>query len=355
MVDIVIRRTAQRKPRPPESELSFGKHFTDHMFLMDYDAGCGWHDPRIVPYGPLALDPATSVLQYAQGLFEGLKAIRGQDGKVRLFRPDRHCQRMTQGVVRMCMPEVPPDTMQQAIVELVRLELEWVPSAPNTALYLRPTIIGTEPFLGVRPSRSYTFFVIASPVGTYYAEGLNPVSIWIEEECVRAARGGLGAVKAGANYAASLYAAERAKEKGYAQVLWLDAAEHKYIEEVGTMNLFVNIDGVFITPPLEGSILDGVTRSSIMTILRDWNCEVIERPLAVDEIERAHAQGRLREVFGCGTGVVLSPVGELGYRDKRMVINDKKPGAIAQRLYAEITGIQQGRIPDTRGWLVQVD
>lgn len=354
MADIVIRRTTRSKPRPPESELSFGKYFTDHMFLMDYEAGSGWRDPRIVPYEPLSIDPAASVLQYSQGLFEGLKAIRGQDGKIRLFRPDRHVKRLTQGVVRMCMPEVPPDTMLKAVVELVRLDKDWVPSAPNTALYLRPTLIGTEPFLGVRPSRSHTFFIIASPVGTYYAEGLNPVSIWIEEECVRAARGGLGAVKAGANYAASLYAAERAKERGYAQVLWLDAAEHKYIEEVGTMNLFVEIDGVFITPPLEGSILDGVTRNSIMTLLREWNREVVERPIAVDEIAQAHAQGRLTEVFGCGTGVVISPVGELGYRDKRMVINGKKPGPMSQRVFDEITGIQQGRIPDTRGWLVPV-
>lgn len=355
MIDIAIHRTGQRKPRPPSTDLGFGQHFTDHMFLMDFEAGRGWHSPRLVPYAPLAIDPAASIVQYAQGLFDGCKAIRGHDGKVRLFRPERHCERMTHGATRMAMPMVTADVMLHALVEFVRLEQDWVPSAPNTALYLRPTIIGTEPFLGVRPSRTYTFFIIGSPVGAYYAEGFDPVSIWIEEDSVRAARGGLGAVKAGANYAASLYAAERARARGYAQVLWLDAAEHKYLEEVGTMNLFVQIGDVFLTPPLEGSILDGVTRNSILALLRDWRCEVIERPITVDELARAYAEGRLKEVFGCGTGAVISPVGELGYKDKRMIINDRRPGAMSQRLFHELTGIQQGRIPDHRGWLVAVD
>jgi branched-chain amino acid aminotransferase len=354
MIDIAVRRAPRSKPRPPSSELGFGRYFTDHMFLMDFDAKRGWHSPRIVPHEPLAIDPAASVLQYAQGLFEGLKAIRGYDGKIRLFRPDRHCERMTHGSARMCMPVVPKEAMLQAIIELVRLDQDWVPSTPTTALYLRPTIIGTEPFLGVRPSGAYTFFIIASPVGAYYEEGFNPVSIWVEDECVRAARGGLGAVKAGANYAASLYAAEQAKKNGYSQVLWLDAAEHKYLEEVGTMNLFVDIDGVFLTPALDGSILDGVTRSSIITLLHEWNREVIERPISIDEIESAEAEGRLREVFGCGTGAVISPVGELGHKDKRMIINGKKPGPMAQRLFDELTSIQHGRVPDTRGWLVEV-
>jgi branched-chain amino acid aminotransferase len=354
MIDIEIQRTSQKKARPPSEDLGFGHFFSDHMFLLDYEVGRGWHTPRIVPYGPLSIDPAASALQYAQGLFDGFKAIRGEDGKVRLFRPDRHCRRLAQGAARMCMPEVPPELAQQAVTELVRIDRDWVPAAPNCALYLRPTLIGTEAFLGVRPSRTYTFFIIASPVGAYYAEGFNPVSIWIEDECVRAARGGLGAVKAGANYAASLYAAERAKAKGYTQVLWLDAAEHKYLEEVGTMNLFVEIDGVFITPPLEGSILEGVTRNSIITLLRDWNREVIERPISVEEIERAHGDGRLQEVFGCGTAAVISPVGELGYRSKKLVINGKQAGEMARRLFQEFTGIQQGRIPDRHGWMVEV-
>ncbi|MCE9572657.1 MAG: branched-chain amino acid aminotransferase [Deltaproteobacteria bacterium] len=354
MIDIPIQRAATSKPRTPDAALGFGQYFTDHMFLMDFHAGRGWHDARIQPYGPLSLDPAASVLQYAQTLFDGLKAIRGVDGKIRLFRPDRHAARLAHGVERMCMPTIAADIVQQAMTELVKLEHEWVPSSPNTALYLRPTIIGTEPFLGVRPSREFIFFVIASPVGAYYAEGFNPVSIWIEDECVRAPRGGLGAVKAGANYAASLYAADRAKKHGFAQVLWLDAAEHKYLEEVGTMNLFVEIDGVFRTPALEGSILAGVTRSSIITLLRDWGKEVVEGPIAVAEIEDAHARGKLDEVFGTGTAAVISSVGELGHGEKRMVINDKKPGPMALRIFDELTGIQQGRIADTRGWTVTV-
>lgn len=354
MTEIAIHRTAQRKPRPPSSALGFGQHFTDHMFLVDYLEGRGWYDARVVPYGPLSIDPAASVLQYAQELFEGFKAIRGVDGKIRIFRPDRHCARLARSAERMCMPVVPEALVRDAVTELVRLENEWVPDAPNTALYLRPTLIGTEPFLGVRPSRSYTFFIIASPVGAYYAEGFDPVKIWIEEECVRAARGGLGAAKAGANYAASLYAAERAKSRGYSQVLWLDAAEHKYLEEVGTMNLFVELDGAFVTPPLEGSILDGVTRSSILTILRDWGKKVEERRISVDEVLRAHSSGKLGEVFGCGTAAVISPVGELGYKGERLKITTRKEGGIAQRLFNELTGIQQGRIADTRGWLMEI-
>jgi branched-chain amino acid aminotransferase len=354
MTDISIRRAEQGKPRPATTNLGFGQYFTDHMFVMEHEVGNGWHNGRIVPYGPLPIDPASSALQYAQSLFEGFKAIRTQDGKVNLFRPDRHIARMAQGVVRMCMPQVPGELILQAVKALVKIDHDWVPTAPATALYLRPTIIGTEGFLGVRPSNRYTFFIIASPVGAYYEQGFDPVSIWIEEECVRAARGGLGAVKAGANYAASLYAAERAKAKGYVQVLWLDAAEHKYFEEVGTMNVFVQIDGALYTPPLEGSLLEGVTRNSIIALLREWKYEVAERRISIDEIVHAHSQGRLTEMFGCGTGAVISPVGELGYRDKRLVINDRRSGPVAKKLFDVITGIQQGRVPDTHGWLVPI-
>jgi branched-chain amino acid aminotransferase len=353
-MDISIRRAEHSKPRPATTALGFGQYFTDHMFVVEYEPGAGWHSARIQPYGPLAIDPAAAVLQYAQALFEGLKAIRSQDGKLNLFRPDRHLARWAHGSARMCMPVVPPELMLQAVKELVKIDRDWVPSGPNTALYLRPTMIGTEGFLGVRPSRNYMFYVIASPVGAYYEEGFDPVSIWIEDECVRAARGGLGAVKAGANYAASMFAGERAKSKGYAQVLWLDAAEHKYLEEVGTMNVFVQIGETLYTPPLEGSILEGVTRNSILALLRDWKYDVAERAISVDEISRAHDEGRLKEVFGCGTGAVLSPVGELAYKHKRMIINDRRPGPVSQKLFETVTGIQQGRIPDTRGWLVPV-
>jgi branched-chain amino acid aminotransferase len=354
VIDIPIRRTTAPKPRP-QGKLGFGQHFTDHMFLMDWDTKAGWHDPRIVPYAPLALDPAASALQYSQGLFDGLKAIRGADGAIRLFRPKRHCERLAQGTVRMCMPEVPVEDALKAILELVRVDRDWVPTAPNTALYLRPTLIGTEAFLGVRPSRAFTFFVIASPVGAYYEEGFDPVSIWIEDECVRAARGGLGAVKAGANYAASLYAAERAKKNGYSQVLWLDAAEHKYLEEVGTMNLMLAIDGKVVTPPLEGSILEGVTRNSILTLLREWNIPVEERRVSVDEIAAAHAKGKLDEVFGCGTGAVISPVGELGFKNERIKVCGGKAGPLSKRLFDELTGIQQGKVADRHGWLTPID
>lgn len=355
MIEIAIHPTAKRKPRPASNApLGFGQLFTDHMFVADYEEGRGWHSARVIPYGPLAIDPAASVLQYAQELFEGFKAIRGVDGKLRVFRPDRHCARLARSSERMCMPVVPQDLVVEAVKELVKIDKDWVPDAPNTALYLRPTLIGTEPFLGVRPSRTYTFFIIASPVGAYYAEGFNPVKIWIETECVRAARGGLGAAKAGANYAASLYAAERAKANGYSQVLWLDAAEHKYLEEVGTMNLFVQIDGAFVTPPLEGSILDGVTRASIITLLRDWGHDVQERRVSVDEVLRAHSERKLGEIFGCGTAAVVSPVGELGYKGERMAVNDGKPGELTQKLFHELTGIQQGRVPDTRGWLLEI-
>lgn len=353
MIDIAIRKTDQPKPRPWGKELGFGQYFSDHMFLIDWD-GREWHSPRIVPYGPLPLDPAASVLQYAQTVFEGLKALRGQDGKVRLFRPDRHAARLRQSTQRLCMPELPTELLLDAVTQLVRLESDWVPTAPNSALYLRPTMIGTEGFLGVRPSRTYTFYIIASPVGSYYEGGFKPVNIWVEEACVRAAPGGLGAAKTGANYAASLFAAEQAKKYGYAQVLWLDAAEHKYLEEVGTMNLFVQIGDAFITPPIEGSILDGVTRNSILTLLREWGHEVVERPVSIDEIRSAFSEGCLKEVFGCGTGAVIAPVGELRYREHRMVIHDHQPGPVAVRLFDELTGIQRGAIADRHGWLFPV-
>jgi branched-chain amino acid aminotransferase len=353
-MDIAIRKVEHGKARPVTTALGFGKYFTDHMFVAEYEAGLGWRNARIEPYGPLAIDPAASALQYAQALFDGLKAIRARDGKINLFRPDRHYERMAQGCARMCMPAMPAAMMHRAVQELVKLDQAWVPAEPATALYLRPTMIGTEAFLGVRPSRTYTFFLIASPVGAYYDEGFDPVSIWVEDECVRAARGGLGAVKAGANYAASLFAGERAKAAGFAQVLWLDAAEHKYLEEVGTMNVFVRIGDTIATPPLTGSLLEGVTRNSIIALLREWKYDVAERPISVDELERAHRDGQLKEVFGSGTGAVISPVGELGHKTKRWVINDRQPGPLSRQLFDTLIGIQQGRIADTRGWLVPV-
>jgi branched-chain amino acid aminotransferase len=352
---ITIRTNTHRKPQPEGTDLAFGRYFSDHMFVMDFERKRGWYDPRIVPYGPLELDPAAAVLHYGQEMFEGLKARRCVDGKIRLFRPDRHARRMQQGAERLCMPPVDAATFLTAVQELVKIDQEWVPRAAESSLYIRPTLVANEAFLGVRPSDRYVFFIIASPVGAYYAEGFGPVKIWVEDECVRAPRGGLGAVKAGANYVASLYASERAKKLGYTQVLWLDAKEHRYFEEVGTMNLFVAFKDEIVTPPLEGSILDGVTRDSVMTLLREWGHRVTERPIAIDEVFEAANRGDLREVFGTGTGAVISPVGELAATRGKATVQGGKPGEISKRLFAALTDIQYARVPDTRGWLVEVD
>lgn len=352
--EIAIRRAGATKSLPAAETLGFGKIFTDHMFLMDWNAGRGWHDPRIVPYGPLTLDPAAAVFHYAQELFEGCKAFRGRDGKVRLFRLSRHCERMKVGAGRLCLPSVEPTFLSTAIRSLIEIEERWVPAAEGSAMYVRPTIIATEPFLGVRPAEQCLFFIILSPVGAYYPEGLAPVKIWIEREKVRAAPGGLGAVKAGANYAASLLAADEAKKKGYTQVLWLDATEHRYLEEVGTMNLFVHLGDEIVTPPLEGTILGGVTRDSVIALLHEWRMPVTERRLSIDEIEAAHRAGSLREVFGTGTAAVISPVGELGLGTQRITVGDGALGPLARRLYDEVTGIQYGTIADRHGWMTGI-
>jgi branched-chain amino acid aminotransferase len=301
------------------------------------------------------LDPAAAVLHYAQELFDGLKAFRGADGRVRVFRLDRHCRRMHDGAARMCMPAIDEALIREAILALVRQDRDWVPAWQGTSLYLRPTQIANEPFLGVRPSKRYLFFVIASPVGGYHGDAFSPARIWVEDKYVRSAVGGLGAVKAGANYAASLLAAEEAKARGYAQVLWTDATEHTYLEEVGTMNMVVRIGDEFVTPPLGGSILGGVTRDSVMTLLRDWGFQVGERPLGMEELIRAYRTGTLREVFGCGTAAVITPVGELGWKGERITINDGRPGEMARRLFDAITGIQYGSLPDPHGWITLLD
>ena len=352
--NIAIHRTTTPKAKPSDQGLGFGKYFTDHMAIVDYDAEKGWHDARVVPYGPLSLDPSAAVLHYGQELFEGIKAFRGTDGKIRTFRMDKNCRRMNEGAERICMPTMDPAFMADVIAKLIEVEADWVPHSPGTALYIRPTLIATEPFLGVKPSKTYTFFVILSPVGAYFAEGLNPVKIWVENKYVRAARGGLGYIKAGANYAASLLAAEEAKKKGYAQVLWLDANEHKWFEEVGTMNLFVRIGDEIVTAPLGGSILAGVTRDSVLTILRDWGMKVSERPISIDEVAQAASRGELKEVFGTGTAAVISPVKELCYKGETLKVGDGQTGEVSQKLYDTITGIQYGRIPDTRGWLREI-
>jgi branched-chain amino acid aminotransferase len=354
MIPIEVQRATTLKPKPSSEGLGFGRYFTDHMFLMDYSPERGWHQARVVPYGPLALDPGAAVFHYAQAVFDGSKAFRARDGQVRAFRIDDHCRRMKASAELVCIPPVPPELLRHAILELVRVEEAWVPSAPGTSLYIRPAIVATESFLGVRPAERYTCFVILSPVGSYFSGGQEPVRIWVEQRYTRAAPGGLGGAKAAANYAASLKAAVEAKKRGFAQVLWLDALEHRYIEEVGTMNLFVRIGDEVITPPLEGTFLPGITRESVLALLREWGMRVSERRLAIDELREAHRQGGLREVFGTGTAAVISPVGALGFQEGQLTIGDGKPGEVSRRLYETLTGIQDGSVPDRFGWMTPI-
>jgi len=352
---IRITRAATKKPKPRDSELTFGTVFTDHVFVMDFQEEKGWYDPRIEPYGPLSLDPAAAVLHYAQAVFDGLKAFRGRDGRVRLFRPQKHLERLNHSARRLCIPPLDPEQALRALVELVGLERDWVPSTLGTSLYVRPTIIANEAFLGVRPAKSYIYYVILSPVGAYYPEGMNPVRILVVDTYVRAVEGGVGGAKTGVNYAASLYAAEEAKHAGFTQVLWLDGRERKYLDEVGTMNIMLKIDDEVITPPLsQGTILPGVTRDSALTLMREWGLRVSERAISIDEVARAARDGSLREVWGTGTAAVISPVGELAYAGERIVINGGKIGELTQKLYDAIVGIQYATAPDTHGWTVPV-
>jgi branched-chain amino acid aminotransferase len=353
---IRITRAATKKPKPKDAELSFGTVFTDHMFVVDFQEEKGWYDPRIEPYGPFSLDPACAVLHYAQAIFDGLKAFRGKDGRVRLFRPQKHIERLNNSARRLCIPPVDPDLALRALIELVSLEKDWVPSTVGTSLYIRPTIIASEPFLGVRPARSYIYYVILSPVGAYYPEGMNPVKILVVDKYVRAVEGGVGGAKTGVNYASSLYAAEEAKHQGFTQVLWLDGRERKYLDEVGTMNIMLQIGDEVVTPSLgHGTILPGVTRDSALTLMREWGMRVSERAVSIDEVARAAHQGLLREVWGTGTAAVISPVGELAYKGERIVINQGKIGELTQKLYDAIVGIQYGTAPDTHGWTVVVE
>lgn len=350
---IKVEKVAQPGTLPADNTLGFGQVFTDHMFVADYTEGKGWHDARIVPYGPFSINPATLVLHYGQATFEGLKAFYA-DGKIQLFRPQANIERMNRSNARLCIPEIPVDLHLEAIKQLVALEKSWVPKSSGTALYIRPTVIATEAFLGVHVSSNYIFFIILSPVGAYYKEGLAPVKIMVEDEYIRAARGGLGEAKTPANYAASLLAAEKAKHRGFTQVLWLDGVERKWIEEVGTMNIFFKIDGEVITSNLTGTILPGVTRDSVLTLCRDWGLKVSERRLSIDEVMAAAKNGKLEEVFGTGTAAVISPVGSLTYKDETVQVNKGVMGPLAQRLYDTITGIQYGKLPDPHNWIVPV-
>jgi len=355
MLDIKITLTNNPKEKPVDSpKMSFGKISTDHMFIMDYSIEQGWHDPRIVPYAPFQLDPACVVFHYAQELFEGLKAYRTADNKIQLFRPECNGQRMIDSSERMCIPPVPVEDFVQAVKALVEVEKDWVPRSEGTSLYIRPFVIATDVGMGVHASHNYTFAIICFPSGAYYAEGIDPVPIYVEDEYIRAAPGLTGFTKCGGNYAASILAGELAARKGYAQVLWLDGVEKKYVEEVGAMNIMFKIDGKIYTAACEGTVLPGVTRRSCIELLRDWGYEVIEGKLAIETVMQAGRDGRLEEVFGTGTAAVVSPVKELNMKGESVYINDGKIGPLTQKLYDNLTGIQWGKIEDTKGWITPV-
>lgn len=355
MQEIRLELTKHPKQKPQDqNKLGFGTIFTDHMFVMNYDEGQGWHDARIVPYGPIELDPAAMCLHYGQEVFEGMKAYKAVDGRVLLFRPDRNMARLNVSNERLCIPKIDEAFCVSAIEKLVSVEKDWIPTQEGTSLYIRPFIFGTDPHVGVHPASHLLFMVICSPVGAYYPEGLNPVKIYVEQNYVRAVKGGMGFTKTAGNYAASLKAQDEAEKQNYTQVLWLDGVERKYIEEVGTMNVFFVIDDEVITPSLQGSILPGITRMSSIELLKSWGYNVSERKLAIEEVAKAHAEGRLKEAFGTGTAAVISPIGQLKWGDDIMEINHGKIGEISQKLYDNMTGIQWGKLKDTMGWTVEV-
>lgn len=351
---IKIEKSKYPKQKPDQNNLGFGQYFADHMFIMDYTEGKGWHDPRIVPYSNLELNPATMTLHYGQAIFEGLKAYKAPNGRILLFRPEQNMKRLNISNRRMCIPEIDEKFAVKAIKTIVRLEREWIPTAEGTSLYIRPFVFATDPFLGVRPSKTYKFMIILSPVGAYYPQGINPVDIYVETEYVRTVKGGTGYVKTIGNYAASLKAQVEAHEKGYIQVLWLDGVEKKYIEEVGSMNVFFKIDGKIVTPELVGSILPGITRNSAIQMLKSWGIKVSEKRITVQELYEAHENGTLEEAFGTGTAAVISPIGELNWNGRKIVINNKEIGEISKRLYDNLTGIQYGKLEDKMGWTVEV-
>ena len=354
MLDIKITKTTTPKEKPAKgAALGFGRIFTDHMFIMNYTEGKGWHDARIEPYHNLELSPASMVFHYGQEMFEGLKAYKNGDAAY-LFRPDMNAKRANASNERLCIPEIPEEDFVQAVKAVVDVDKDWIPTGKGESLYIRPFVIATDEFLGVAPSKTYLFMIILSPSGAYYASGLAPVGIWIEDEYVRAVKGGIGFAKTGGNYAASLIAQVKAHDEGFSQVLWLDGVERKYIEEVGAMNIFFKIDGKIVTPMLNGSILPGVTRDSVINLCKSWGMDVEERRISVDELLEAQHSGKLEEVFGTGTAAVISPVGKLRYMDEVMVIGDGNIGQTSQKIYDTITGIQWGKVEDPFGWRVEV-
>lgn len=354
-MEIKITRTTHPKAKPSMDGIPFGTYFSDHMFLMNYDPEHGWHDARIVPYGPLELEPSCMTLHYAQEVFEGMKAYRRVDGHIQMFRPLENIRRMNNSSVKLCIPHIPEEDFLQALKTLVEVDQDWVPSEPDTSLYIRPFAIALDAHLGVHVAHTYLFCIITCPVGCYYPEGLNPVKIAVEPREVRAVRGGTGFAKCGGNYAASLHASDKALKKGFSQVLWLDGVEQKYIEEVGSMNVMFKIAGKIVTPSLEkGSVLPGVTRRSALEILRNWGYEIEERDLSIDELIAAAKDGTLEEAWGTGTAAVISPIGEISFEGEDYIIGGFQIGQLTQKLYDAITEIQWGKVEDPYGWITPV-
>jgi branched-chain amino acid aminotransferase len=350
---IPVERTRQPRPRPRDEDLGFGRFFTDHLFRVDWAEGKGWHGARVEPYGPLALDPAASALHYGQAIFEGLKAFPAKAGGIALFRPRAHAERLGASARRLAMPPPPEDLLLDGIRALLREDASWMPRAPGTSLYVRPLFIATEPFLGVRPAKTYALLVLVSPVGGYFSGPPRPLRIWVEEERARAARGGIGAAKAAANYVASLLAAEQAKARGYDQVLWLDGAEHRFVEEIGTMNLFAKIAGRVVTPALEGTILRGVTRDSVIALCHEMKLPVEERRLALEELAEAARAGKLEEAFGSGTASLTAPIGELAWGNEQLTV-PSPASSLAGSLREALSAIQRGEAEDRFGWMEKV-
>jgi branched-chain amino acid aminotransferase len=337
-----------------ESALGFGRIFTDRMLLVEWKGDRGWFDARIKPYEPFVLDPSCLVFHYAQEIFEGLKAYKWADGTITLFRPEMNARRFNLSADRLCMPRIPEDFFVESIMRLVKLEKDWIPTAEETSLYIRPAMIAVEPLLGVKSSDHFYYFVILSPVGAYYASGFNPVKILVEDRYVRATPGGTGEAKTGGNYASSLIAGVEAKKKGFAQVLWLDGVHHRYVEEVGAMNMFFAYEDCVVTAPLAGSILNGVTRDSVLCLADSLGFRVEERPIEITQLVADIREGKVKEAFGSGTAAVITPVGTLGYKGESLTVGDGGVGSLTRKLYDTLTGIQYGRIPDTFGWLRKI-
>ena len=352
----VISLDPEKVQEAPTDDFGFGDKFANRMFIQKYSVEKGWHDAKIGPFEPLTLSPATAVFHYAQEIFEGTKAYRRPDGNINLFRPWENMKRFNKSAMRMAMPVVDEEEHLSAIVQLLEMEHDWVPSKSGASLYIRPTMIASQPALGVHASSEYLHFVIVGPVGAYFKQGVSPVPVYISDKYRRAVRGGVGDAKTGGNYAASLFVGTEAKEKGYSQVLWLDAIEGRYIEEVGAMNICFVYEGKrIVTPPLTGSILPGITRKSVLQLGEDLGYEMAEEAIDVNEMLADVQSGKITEVFGCGTAAVIAPVGKFGFKDKEYIINNYEAGPVSAHLYQELTDIQYGRIADRFGWTMTIE